>query len=96
MSIATEQIAILQAMGVDVYTPYEAAAPKAPIQQKDWFYSLLDFLGLDSSHCEFSDAHPISFDPINKTLILPLTINKDDAALKREIWQHIQDNAFQQ
>jgi hypothetical protein len=96
MSIASEQIAILQAMGVDVYTAYEATAPQAPIQQKDWFNSLLNFLGLDLSCCEFSDAHPINFDPINKTLTLPLTVNKDDATLKREIWRHIQDNAIQQ
>lgn len=95
MSIASQQVAILQAMGVDVYTPFEAAAAQAPIQQKDWFDSLLDFLGLEPSCCEFSDVHPIHYDPINKTLVLPFTINKDDAALKREIWQHIQVNVIQ-
>jgi hypothetical protein len=96
MSIAKKQVAILQAMGVDVYAPYEPESAQAAIKQKDWFDSLLSFLDLDASDCEFSDTLPIRFDSINKTLILPLTISKDDAALKREIWQHIQDNATQQ
>lgn len=96
MSIAKKQVAILQAMGVDVYTPFKPEADKAPLTQKDWFDSLLTYLGLDASDCEFSDSLPISFDPINKTLILPLTISQDDVTLKREIWQHIQHNATEQ
>jgi hypothetical protein len=89
MSIATQQVASLQAMGIDVYRLYQPHAERPAIVNKSWFQGLLNLLDITHEHCQFSDVQPISFDPINKILTLPLNLNLEDAALKREIWQKI-------
>ncbi|MBT1450893.1 hypothetical protein KJ365_08365 [Glaciecola sp. XM2] len=96
MSIARQQQALLQAMGIDVYHVYHAQDELPALAQKPWFDSLLSFLALQRSDVEFSDSQPIQYDAISKKLILPLTINQDDASLKREIWRNIQVNATDQ
>lgn len=92
MSIASQQISCLQAMGIDVYRPYKKDSEKAAVLKKSWFPSLLNLLKLSEDNCQFSDSAPISYDPISKQLILPFTLDIDDAVLKREIWQHIKAN----
>jgi hypothetical protein len=89
MSIANKQVSCLQAMGIDVYRRYQEQSEKASLTNKAWFSSLLSLLKITEQDCQFSDALPISYDPINKRLTLPFTIETDDASLKRDIWQQI-------
>ncbi|MFC4699838.1 hypothetical protein ACFO4O_06690 [Glaciecola siphonariae] len=90
MAIARAQAAALQAMGIDIYYAYQEESERPALAQKPWFESLIELLGITEHDCQFSDSLPISFDPINKKLVLPFTIENEDAVLKREIWQHIQ------
>ncbi|WP_371192804.1 hypothetical protein [Glaciecola sp. SC05] len=89
MSIARQQIASLHAMGIDIYQQYRKHGEKPAIVNKAWFGGLLDLLNINEDNCQFSDALPISFDPVTKTLVLPLTITSDDASIKQQIWQKI-------
>jgi len=90
--LAKHQKIALQAMGIDVYQRYQEKKARAALVNKPWFGDLLEFLGINEQDCQFSDTLPISFDPINKLLVLPFTVELDDASLKKQIWQHIKDN----
>lgn len=83
--LSSSQVAVLQHLGLDVYTPLVALK----VDTLPWIESLCAYLKISTEQVEYGESKPL-FDEANQKLHLPKISYQSEIQFKRQIWQAIQ------